>query len=250
MFINKIHLLGIRLNHDKLMEVKKMKRIIGLFMALIVMSVAVAAAGQGDSGAGKDAVPTLYGQDGKGNMSQSGDTVMSQERVQAKIENTEQLRIMVQQRQQAMEQEMAGMGRAEGEVYKNQNKVRMAVHALKGMENLVGNKGQQISAVAKEFNNSVQATIRAEEMIQKRNALARLFAGGDAESAEEIEKQVEQNRNRIQELKQLRDECDCDNEVRQMMQEQIQNMEQEQNRLEQLAQNEKKSKGLLGWIWK
>ena len=35
-----------------------------------------------------------------------------------------------------------------------------------------------------------------------------------------------------------------------MMQEQIQQMEQEQLRLQDLAQNEKKSKGLLGWIWK
>jgi hypothetical protein len=100
------------------------------------------------------------------------------------------------------------------------------------------------------FNNSVQATIRAEEKIQTKSGFARFFSGGDEKSAAEIEAQVTQNRERIQELTQLRDQCQCDEEVKAMMQEQIRNMEQEQTRLQELAQKEKKSKGLFGWIWK
>jgi hypothetical protein len=114
---------------------------------------------------------------------------------------------------------------------------------------LTGDIGRNVSQIAREFNNSVQATIRAEERIQTRNWLVRFFVGGDREAAEDIEQEVNRNRQRIQELKQLREECDCDEEVRNMLQEQIQNMEQEQNRLQQSAQNEKKDKGIFGWLF-
>jgi hypothetical protein len=85
-----------------------------------------------------------------------------------------------------------------------------------------------VSAIAKEFNNSVQATIRAEERIQTRSGIRRFFFGGDKEAAQNMQQEVNRNMNRIQELKQLRNECDCGEEIKQMMQEQIQNMEQEQ----------------------
>ena len=78
---------------------------------------------------------------------------------------------------------------------------------------------------------------------------SRLFSGGDAEAAEEIEAEVNQNRERIENLKRYREECDCSSDVKEMLQEQIQNMEQEQDRLGELAQNEKQNKGLFGWLF-
>ena len=222
-----------------------MKKIFVFLVAFLVMSTGVFAAqqeGQGD-GAGEgalDIMPSGQGEGGQGEM--MGDTVMAQKMVKA--QSSEELRQMIQQRQQQ------SMGAGSQEVYKNQNRVRVAVHSLLAMEDLAGNKGQEISKVAREFNNSVQATINAEEKVQNRGALARLFAGGDHEAAEEVERQVEQNRQKIQELKQLKEECICEEEVKAMMQEQIQNMEQEQARLGELAQKEKESKGLFGWIWK
>jgi len=128
--------------------------------------------------------------------------------------------------------------------------VRLAVHALLAMENLTGGIGRNVSQIAREFNNSAQATIRAEERIQTRNMLMSFFFGGDEQAAEEMEQEVNRNRERIQELKRLMQECECEEEVKAMLQEQIQNMEQEQNRIQELAQNEKKSKGIFGWLWK
>ncbi len=61
---------------------------------------------------------------------------------------------------------------------------------------------------------------------------------------------MNQSQQRIRQLKHLRAQCDCGEEVKAMLQEQIQNMEQEQVRLQQLAQNEKKNKGVFGWLWK
>ena len=53
----------------------------------------------------------------------------------------------------------------------------------------------------------------------------------------------------IGEISETPEDClDCDEEVETMMQEQIENIEQEQGRLQQLVNKEKKSRGLFGWI--
>jgi len=169
-----------------------------------------------------------------------------------KAETKEQLKLMIQEKKEEFKKELNENGnKLKQKVFKNQNRVREAVHALLAMEGLSGGIGKNISVIAKEFNNSVEKTIKAEEKIQKRNVLARFFAGGDNEAAEELELELNQNKERIKELKQLREQCDCqDEEIKEMMQEQIQEMEQEHTRLKELAAKEKKSKGLLGWMWK
>ena len=168
----------------------------------------------------------------------------------ARVRTAAHVRQVVRLRQRVMNQSLENITPRFRNIYKNQNRVRLAVHALLAMENLTGGIGRNISQIAREFNNSVRATIRAEERVQKRNALQRFFAGGDNEAAEEIEQKVNQNRQMVEQLKQLREQCECGSEVKALMQEQIQNMEQEQTRLQSLAQGEKASKGLFGWLWK
>jgi hypothetical protein len=243
-----------------------MKNKIAFFItALLLLSIApMAFAAQGESGSQDVVVNSGAGAAGENNpqvqqqvneeentQNKGEDTqIMVQQKQQIRAQTKTQLNEMIQQKQQKMNQELEQKGEKEQKVYQNQNRVRLAVHSLLAMEDLAGGIGEEVSQIAKQFNNSVQATIRAEEKIQRRSAFARFFAGGDSESAEELEQQVRQNKQRIQELKQLHEQCDCNEEVKTMMQEQIQNMEQEQNRLEGLAQKEKKSKGLLGWLWK
>ena len=157
-------------------------------------------------------------------------------------------REMVQQKKQAMTQETQELSNVQQKVYQNQNKVREAVHTLLSLEDLATGIGPQVSQIAREFNNSVQATITAEEKIQKRNAFVRFFIGGEKNAAEDIEQELNQNQQRIQELKQLKEECTCGEEIKTMIQEQVQNMEQEQERLQQLTNKEKSTNGLFGWI--
>ncbi len=180
--------------------------------------------------------------------SQNGKVIMAQEK-QRKAGTISEARSMVQERKQEMAQEMQILSNVEQKVYKNQNKVREAVHALLAMEDLVKGIGPQVSQIAREFNNSIEKTVMAEEKIQKRNVFARFFMGGDKKAAEEIEGELTQNRQRVLELRQLKKDClDCDEEVETMMQEQIENIEQEQGRLQQLVNKEKKSRGVFGWI--
>jgi len=196
-------------------------------------------------------IPLVFGQSQqRGRQSGQGTGSETGQQVQTRARNTTELKQMIQEREQEMNQSMQGLKKELKEMYQNQNRVRLAVHALLAMENLTGGIGRNVSQIAREFNNSVQATIRAEERIQTRNMLMRFFFGGDEQAAEGMEQEVNRNRERIQELRRLMQECDCEEGVKTMLQEQIQNMEMEQNRIQELAQNEKKSKGIFGWLWK
>ena len=207
-----------------------MKKILSLLMVLTLMCSLVLAAPQVQRNSKGDLVVGIT----------------EQERVQT----SSQLREEVQQRSQEMEQSMAGLDSTERNVLRNQNQVRLAVHSFLAMEDLVGGIGKQVSAIAREFDSSVQKTIKAEERVQTRSSFARFFVGGDSEAAEDLDKEVMANKIRIQQLKQLKEQCDCGSDVKAMFQEQVVNMEQEQERLGKLAREEKSSKGLFGWIWK
>jgi len=173
--------------------------------------------------------------------------LQNKEQVQTQLNELKQ---SMQQKQQQLNAEAQGSGEKKQQMLQNQNQVRVAAQTLSQMANMLGGVGKQVSDIAQNFNNSVQATINAEEKIQTRSGFSRFFAGGDKKSAEELESKATQNQQMIQELKQLKEQADCDEEVKEMMQEQIQQMEQEQKRLQELAQKEKESKGLFGWIWK
>jgi len=170
---------------------------------------------------------------------------------QNQIKNQQELQQEVQNTNESFQLEIESKVKNEEKTaYKNQNEVRLAVHALLAMENVTGGIGQNVSAIAREFNNSIQATINAEIRIQERSQIVKFFIGGDEQAAAEIENQTVQNQLRIQELTQLKEQCNCSVEVQNMLQEQIQLMEQEQTRLQELAQTEKQNKGIFGWLWK
>ncbi len=178
--------------------------------------------------------------------------IMVQQKEQLRAGTALELKNMIQERQQEMNQEIQQFKKQQKEVYQNQNQVRLAVHSLLAMEDLVGGIGPKLSQIAREFDNSVQATIEREEKIQTRNSIIKFFMGGDKESAEFIEQEVEQNLERIQEIKLLKDSCACEVEIETLLQEQIDSVELEQNRLKKLAQAEKQIKGiferLLSWF--
>ncbi|MBN2094552.1 MAG: hypothetical protein JW727_00740 [Candidatus Aenigmarchaeota archaeon] len=165
-------------------------------------------------------------------------------------ENAREVRSQLEEKQREMEREMENLTEQQKNVLKNQNQVKLAVHALLGMENQYGGIGQNISQIAREFNNSVNKTIQAEEKIQTRSNFSRFLFGGDENAAQMLEQETTQNQERVQELNRLIADCECDEEIKLLLREQVQNLEQEQIRLNQLAQEEKQSKGLLGWLWK
>ena len=131
---------------------------------------------------------------------------------------------------------------------RNENEVRLAVHTLLEMEDLSGGIGRNVSAIAREFNNSARSSQAFENRIQNRNTIIRLFFGGDHDAARELANLTVQNQVRIQELHQLMSTATLDPEVRTMMEEQVRIMEKEQERLEQLSKREQEDRGFFGWL--
>lgn len=230
-----------------------MKLIAFLVILALAIAVPVMAAGQGTGNQGTDTTDNQGAMDDqdKGNM--PDDTAKPElygEQGGPQAKNVEQIQQQIQEKQQTMQQEMEGMGKKEQAVYQNQNRVREAVHALQQLGPMMGGIGSQVSEVAQHFDNSVQSTIQLETKLQEKSGFARFFSGGDAETGKALQGEVNQNREQLQKLQQVQENCDCDEAVKTMLQEQIQNMEQEQERLQMLAEQEQNKKGLLGWIWK
>jgi hypothetical protein len=133
---------------------------------------------------------------------------------------------------------------------KKQNLVRERVKALIELRNITRNEtiGLQIAQVARELDNSINKTAQAELKIARRNALVRFFFGGSVAQAKIIDKEVSLNKARLARLKLLRNQSD--NETRQFIAEQIQQLDLEQTRLKNLAEKEKKRRGIFGWLFR
>jgi hypothetical protein len=130
----------------------------------------------------------------------------------------------------------------------NQNEVRIAVHSLLEMENLSGGIGPEVSAIARDFNNSASSAQVLEDRIEARNSIVRLFFGGDREAAGELLNLTARNQARIQQLEQLINSTSLDADVRATLEDQVRVLQNDQVRLEQLAAREQQDRGLFGWL--
>ncbi len=158
-----------------------------------------------------------------------------------------QLRQMIQTRSGQLDQEVATSTASEQETIKNQNRVRLAVNTMLSAQTLLGGIGLQVSNIAKQIDNSLQVTVNAEDRIQNRSALARIFMGGDSANANAIKQEVEQNQTRIQQLTQLINQANVSSDVKTVLQAQIQNMTAEQTRLQNLANQQLGQWGIFSW---
>lgn len=147
-----------------------------------------------------------------------------------------------------LREELNALPDKEKKVYQNQNKVREAAHVLLAAEDLTGGIGQQVATIAREFNNSVEKTIRAENKIQERGWLKRLLVGSDKDAVNEIEREVKMNQGKVQQLLSLQEKCACSDSVKAIIKAEIQKVSEEQTRLENLSKEEKKAEGVWGWF--
>jgi hypothetical protein len=201
-------------------------------------------------GKGLGDVNRTQGQGQDRNKTQSQDQDRNQ--TQDKLRVLDQVRNQTAEHKLLLDAKLANVSNADKlKVFQNQNQVREAVMALLALRqagNFSGGIGQNISAIAREFDNSVNKTIAAEEAIVGRDGLTRLLFGGDENAAETLQAELNQNRVRLQQLEQLR--LQLDTEYQPFVDEQIRLMQEEQTRLMELAQKEQQDKGLLGWLFK
>ena len=134
----------------------------------------------------------------------------------------------------------------EREQIKNENEVRIAVTTLLDVEDLSGGIGRNVSAIARDFNNSASSTRKLEDRIQSRNSFVRLLFGGDRDAARELAAQTAQNNARIAELQRLISSATLNSEVRAVIEDQVRIVQKDQDRLSQLATREQEDRGLFG----
>ena len=160
------------------------------------------------------------------------------------------LKVKIKEKVNETEIEIHSSGVKDEQVIQNQTSLLIGIEALQLVDELVAAHGANITGIKAGLEDSVNATTQAEIQIKDRNQVVRFFTGGDDVAARQIERELDQNQDRIQEMQQLIDQCNCSPEVKDVLHDQIKEMEQEQDRLSDLAQQELEDKGLIGWIWK
>ncbi|MFA6408181.1 MAG: hypothetical protein WCW36_01745 [Candidatus Paceibacterota bacterium] len=158
-----------------------------------------------------------------------------------------QLKRLIEQRKEELDQEEASSSPETHDIMKNANPVRLAVHSLLVSKDLLGGIGSQVSEIAKHMNDSVATTTKAEAQIKSRGFFARLFFGGDATSADVIAYEAAQNQRRIDELSALLGQASTTVAVKATLSEQITALKDAQARLQDIAQKEKSAWGLFSW---
>jgi len=133
---------------------------------------------------------------------------------------------------------------------REQAHVDLALFALSRAGNLSGTAGPELVRLAEEVNASHVYALRAEQQIRTRSSFMRMLIGGDREAARQMIQYADQNQQRIQAMAQMIMNCsDCDPQVRVMLEEQVQVLAREQNRLLTLGQQEMSERGLFGWLF-
>lgn len=173
--------------------------------------------------------------------------VQNQEQEQVRVEEREQIRTTEGLRAYINAQGAQARGGGSGATNTEQNRMQIATKAMVAAQHLVGQYGNEFAGIGQQLGSSTQLMLQVEEQIRTRSRLTRFLFGGDKDSADIIREQIRTNTERIERLREYLNDCECDGEVREMLQEQIRNMEMEQSRLQQVAEDEETTWGLFSW---
>lgn len=158
-----------------------------------------------------------------------------------------QLRQMIQERRQELDDEEASTTPEFKDVVKNANEVRLAVHTLLASKDLLGGIGPEVSQIAQHVNDSIATTTNAEAQIESRGFWSKLFFGGDTTAANTITNEVQQNQQNIAKIADLLNQASTTADVKATLAEQITAMQAQITRLQSIAASQAKLWGLFSW---
>ena len=162
--------------------------------------------------------------------------------------NVDELKASIKSRNERFEKEREGMEGNKALIYENQDRLRSGAQNLMIMENMLGKAGREISDLSMSLNNLSNDSLKYEEEFSKRGGIKKFFFGQKKDIKENFSKNIAEREDKILKLKELYNKCDCDEDVRQIFEEQITNIEDEQNRLDNYFKKETKRKGILRWL--
>ena len=169
------------------------------------------------------------------------------ERAATSVFSFGELEQSIERRKQELEREVASTTSDTKDILENVNQVRLAVHALLASKDMLGGIGRQVSQIAQQMNDSVATTTIAESKIQSRGFFSRLLFGGDSTAAETISEEAVKNQGYVQKLTGLLDQVNVPADVQATLEAQIDALQAEQARLQDLAEKEKGRWGIFSW---
>lgn len=170
------------------------------------------------------------------------------QQVQQQTQNTGEEQMLQVQNQEQVEQ---GLNTEIKEEKANQNRTRGSIqNILTTTEYLNSETGEEIAEITEEISSAIEQIYIAEDKIANRGRIIRFLAGGDKASAEKIKNLSQSNEQKLFQLQNTINNCDCDLGAKETLQAQVQLIEQDQIRLQEIAREELNSNGIFGWIVK
>lgn len=160
----------------------------------------------------------------------------------------EHLKQMIQERRAMLDDEAASTTPEVRRLFNGAKSMSVAVHALLASRDLLGGGiGAQVSDIARRVDDSAATTTNAEAKIHSRGFLTKILFGGDKTAAEIISQEVVQNQERIDALTVLLGQANVPTDIQAELTAQIAALQEAQERLESVAQGEKKAWGIFSW---
>ncbi len=161
--------------------------------------------------------------------------------------NVRQLKRIIKERRQELAGEASSIATSSRQTMKRINRVRLAVHSIIAAKKMLGVSGKTVSKIAEQVNESLASTTQAQVQIKRRGFWTRLFFGGDRQAAKTIQREVTQNRERVQQMNTLINQSSTNADVKTTLQTQVQAMKDEQKNLQSVADEQKSLWGIFSW---
>lgn len=177
---------------------------------------------------------------------QVGNAVQTQEQNQVanQREDTQiqtQERNAIQTQNSGMDKTNKGMGEQKG------SQITNAVQSMLQIADRNGGIGQQVKIIAQNQNQNQLKLEQNLEKIQSRGKFVKFFIGPNYNEIEDAQKTLEQNREQIRQLNQIRTQLSNQGDQQQLT-EQIRILEQANQEIEILIGNAQKEFSLFGWL--
>ncbi|MCK4891515.1 MAG: hypothetical protein KAS78_02490 [Candidatus Pacebacteria bacterium] len=129
------------------------------------------------------------------------------------------------------------------------SRVANAVHEMLAVAERNSGIGQQIRTIAQNQNQEQEEMESALQTTKKRSGIVKFFIGPNYKELKKVEDRLENNKNRLAKLKELRVQLESSADA-EILTQQIQIMEQIEAELENEARKEKKGISLFGWLFR
>lgn len=123
------------------------------------------------------------------------------------------------------------------------------VHSLLDVANREGGIGEQVRVIAQQQNDSLEETTEAINKIQNRNRIKTFLIGSDYKNLGSLRSLMVKTRNEVEQLKRLVEKTTTE-EAKTELQNQIQILEQEQNKINDFITLNEEKFSLFGWVLK